>query len=583
VSSVATHARRAVFLDRDGVINEAVVRDGKPYPPATPADLRITPGAEKALARLKDRGFVLIVVTNQPDVARGTQSRDAVEEMHSTLCRSLPLDGVLACFHDDRDACDCRKPRPGLVTRAAVEYGIDLSHSYMAGDRWRDIDAGANAGCRTIWIDRGYRERSSASSPDVRVESLDEAVEWILKCEDQEPQMLVPANDVAAPELSIVIPALNEELTIAQFVDWCHQGLETAGVQGEIVIVDSSTDKTAEIALSRGARVLKTLKRGLGRAYIDAIPFIRGKYVLMGDADCTYDFRNLKPFMESFHSGYEYVMGSRFRGYIEPGSMPPLHQYMGTPVTTWILNFLYGSRFSDIHCGMRGITRSGLMRMDLQSQSWEYASEMVLKSVRMNLRTDEVPVRFLKDQEGRFSHHKRAGWFSPWHAAWINLKAMFVYGADFFLFRPGLLLLAIGLALTLPMTFGPVQIGPITFSNYWMLFGLTLSVLGLHGFYVGALARVFFDYSGEVTRRWLQVFSYTRSVLLSAAAVSAGAAMAIPLVLEYVRLGYRLSTEESTFPANHFAVTGLMLVIAGFMNFTFTLALHAAAANVRRT
>ena len=228
---------------------------------------------------------------------------------------------------------------------------------------------------------------------------------------------------------------------------------------------------------------------------------------------------------------------------------------------------------------MRGITRDALCRMDLHSQSWEYASEMVLKSVRMELRTAEVPVRFLKDQEGRFSHHKRAGWFSPWHAAWINLRAMFIYGADFFLFRPGLLLLFIGLLLILPMTFGPVRLGPITFSLYWMLLGLTLSVLGLHGFYVGALARIFFDYSGATKRRWLRRFSYTRSVVVSAAAAIMGIALALPLVYRYLHAGLRLS--GNVLPPSHMAVTGLFLVIAGSMNFTFTLALHAAAANVK--
>jgi glycosyltransferase involved in cell wall biosynthesis len=397
--------------------------------------------------------------------------------------------------------------------------------------------------------------------------------------QDGELRLLVPANDVVDPELSIVIPALNEELTIGLFVDWCLEGLRTANVVGEVLIVDSSSDATAEIAVSRGARVLKTPKRGLGRAYIDALSFIRGKYVLMGDADCTYDFRNLKPFMDSFREGYEYVMGSRFRGYIEAGSMPALHRYFGTPVTTWILNLLYASRFSDIHCGMRGITRSALRRMDLQSQSWEYASEMVLKSVRMNLRTAEVPVRFLKDREGRSSHHKRAGWFSPWHAAWINIKAMFVYGADFFLFRPGLLIVTVGLLLTLPMTFGPITIGPIGFSLHWMLLGLTLTVLGLHGVYVGALARIFFDYTGDRTRRWLRRFSYTRSVVMSALAVVSGATLAAPLAYQYVLAGFKLSSD---IPANHQAVVGLLLVIGGAMNFTFTLALHAAAANVRR-
>lgn len=398
--------------------------------------------------------------------------------------------------------------------------------------------------------------------------------------DDNELQLLVPGDDVTDPELSIVIPALNEELTIGRFVDWCREGLQEGNIRGEIIIIDSSSDLTADIALSRGARVLKTPKRGLGRAYIDALPFIRGKYVLMGDADCTYDFRELRAFMDCFRAGDEYVMGSRFRGYIEPGSMPPLHQYLGTPVTTWILNFLYGSRFSDIHCGMRGITRDALRKMDLQSQSWEYASEMVLKSVRMNLRTAEVPVRFLKDEKGRLSHHKRAGWFSPWHAAWINLKAMFVYGADFFLYRPGLLLLFIGLLLTLPLSRGPVTLGPITFSLHWMLLGLTICVLGLHGFYVGALARVFFDYSGETRRRWLRTFSYTRSVMMSAAGVAGGIALATPLVFRYVQAGYRLT--DDIFPTTHLAVTGLLLVISGFMNFTFTLALHAAAANVRR-
>src|SRR6185295_12248884 len=166
-------------------------------------------------------------------------------------------------------------------------------------------------------------------------------------------QLIVPANDVPLPEFSIVVPALDEEITIGQFVDWCMLGIKAAGIQGEILIIDSSKDRTAEIAAAHGARVLKTPKRGLGRAYIDAIPFIRGRYVLMGDADCTYDFRDINGFVESFRDGSEFVMGSRFKGSIEDGAMPPLHRYFGTPLTTWILNFIYRSQFTDIHCGMR--------------------------------------------------------------------------------------------------------------------------------------------------------------------------------------------------------------------------------------
>ena len=168
-------------------------------------------------------------------------------------------------------------------------------------------------------------------------------------------------------------------------------------------------------------------------------------------------------------------MGSRWKGSIEPGSMPALHQYFGTPVTTWILNRLYGSQFSDIHCGMRGITRDALERMDLSSQSWEYASEMVLKSVHMELRTTEVPVTFLKDREGRLSHHKRSGWFSPFQAAWINLRAMFVYGADFFLFKPGAVVLAIGLLLASRSVGARLDIGQFTLSLYWQFLGVVAS------------------------------------------------------------------------------------------------------------
>jgi len=396
---------------------------------------------------------------------------------------------------------------------------------------------------------------------------------------DPELELLIPEGDVENPEFSIVIPALNEQLTMADFISWCKEGMRKAGVVGEILIVDSSKDRTAEIALAGGARVLKAPKRGLGRAYLDALPYIRGKYIIMGDCDCTYDFRELQPFVEKFRAGAEFIMGSRFRGYIEPGSMPPLHRYLGTPVTTMILNVIFSSRFSDIHCGMRGITREALARMDLRSQSWEYASEMVLKSVHMDLRTEEVPIRFLKDREGRLSHHKRSGWFSPWYAAWINLRAMFVYGADFFLFKPGLILLALGLLLTVPLSLGTLTLGSITFSLHWMLLGVSLSILGLQCVFMGILTQVFFDYSGEVTRSWFRRFPYTRTVGIAAALFVTGALLTVLLAWSYIANHYLL-LEGS--PVNHLGVTGLLLLIAGFMTFTFTLLLHSTAVAVRR-
>jgi len=393
--------------------------------------------------------------------------------------------------------------------------------------------------------------------------------------DDLELRLLVPEHDLADPEVSVVIPALNEQLTVGEFVDWCHEGFARAGVKGEVLIIDSGTDRTGEIALAKGARVLKSPRRGLGRAYIDSLPFIRGSFVIMGDADCTYDFRELGAFVGKYREGFEYVMGSRFRGYIEDGSMPPLHRYLGTPVTTWILNRLYSSSFSDIHCGMRGITRDALQRLRLESQSWEYASEMVLKSVHLELRTAEVPVRFLKDREGRLSHHKRSGWFSPWQAAWINLRAMFIYGADFFVLKPGFFVLAAGLLLTLPLSFGPVRVGPVTFSLHWMLAGVTLTLLGLQGVYLGWVARLFYDFTGRERRRLLAWFPYTRTVLVSAAVGLLGLALTSPLIVTYLRNG--LALPPDTVAATHLAVTGLVFVMAAFLTFVFVLLVHAAS------
>ncbi len=397
---------------------------------------------------------------------------------------------------------------------------------------------------------------------------------------DPELDLLVPRDDEEDPEFSIVVPALNEELTIGTFVAWCREGIRKCGVRAEILIVDSSTDRTSELALEGGARVLKAPKRGLGRAYIDSLPYIRGKYVVLGDCDCTYDFRELEPFVKKFYEGAEFVMGSRFRGYIEPGSMPALHRYLGTPVTTWILNVIFGSRFSDIHCGMRGITRAAFERMGLRSQSWEYASEMVLKSVHMKLRTEEVPIRFLKDQPGRLSHHKRSGWFSPWSAAWINLRAMFIYGSAFFLYRPGIALALLGGVVMLPLSFGPIRLGPVTFSLHWMLLGLTLATLGLQCTYLGILAQVFFDYSGETTRRWFTRFPYTRTVLIAGGIFLVGLALEAWLTAYWV--AHDLRIDDPNAHVSYLGVTGLFLTIAGFITFTFVLLLHATAVAAQR-
>ena len=393
-------------------------------------------------------------------------------------------------------------------------------------------------------------------------------------------ELLLPDNDVVHPEFSIVVPAMNEELSIGPFLEWCHQGIRKAGIQCEILIVDSSGDRTPQIALAHGARVLRTPKRGLGRAYIDAIPYIRSKYVIMGDADCTYDFRELDAFVAKFREGYEYIMGSRVKGVIEKGSMPALNRYFGKPLTNFMLNRAFKSNFSDIHCGMRGVTRDALIRMNLRSQSWEYASELVIKSVQLSLRTTEVPINFLKETPGRQSHMVREGWLTPWRAGWVNVRAMCLYGVDFLLYRPGVVLTVVGLALVLPAAFGPISIGPISLSTYWMLAGMSLAVAGVQALYLTIIARVLYDYNDVYAASWLRRLSYNKTAMTSGGAFLLGCGLTYPLVRDYVSLGYRLPAVPKD--EYHLAIVGLLLVLVAFITFTCTVLLHALAAIVGR-
>ena len=169
----------ALFLDRDGVVCRAVVQGGKPFPARSAAEVEILPGVKQALQQAGVMGLSRIVVTNQPDVARGTLARSVVEAIHDRLRAELEIDDVLVCWHDDADGCACRKPKPGMLLEGARRHGADLTKSFMVGDRWRDVEAGARAGCRTIWIDYGYDEQSPTTAPDHRCNSLAEAVAWI--------------------------------------------------------------------------------------------------------------------------------------------------------------------------------------------------------------------------------------------------------------------------------------------------------------------------------------------------------------------------------------------------------------------
>jgi glycosyltransferase involved in cell wall biosynthesis len=369
-------------------------------------------------------------------------------------------------------------------------------------------------------------------------------------------------------EVSIVVPCLNEELTVGEFVDWCTEGLASAGVSGEVLIVDSSEDRSPLIAAAHGARVISVPRRGLGRAYIEAIPHVRGEIAIMGDCDLTYDFRELGGFIAAIRRGHDFVMGTRTRGEIEPGAMPALHRYFGSPLTTLAFNVIYGTRFSDIHCGMRALTREALQRMELESPGWEYASEMILKARKLRMRMTEVPVRFWKDREGRESHLRRGGWRTPWIAGWDSLRVMFLYAPDFFLLRPGLVLLALGLLVTAALAGGPFVAVGIGFNLHWMLLGVVAATVGYSAVQLALLARVFYDFDRRTTDRLLAALTYNRGMAASGLLLLAG------LVPNAVLLARWLSDDFHLPSIQYSSVFGLLLLILGFQTFGFTLLLH---------
>lgn len=374
-------------------------------------------------------------------------------------------------------------------------------------------------------------------------------------------------------ELSVVIPSLNEEATIEETLKQVWEGIRLAGGSGEIVVVDSSSDRTAQIAEACGARVIRSPKKGLGQAYIDAVPHLRGKYIVMGDADCTYDFREIPLFTQKLAEGYEYVMGTRTRGVIERGAMPWLHRYFGNPVTTWLLNVLVNTRFSDIHCGLRAMTAEALRRIDIQSPSWEYASEMVLKSGLLKLKSCEIPIHFYRDKPGRQSHHRRLGWFSPWYAGWLNVKIMLLYAPDKTIIQPGFAFLAAGLALIFLQVRGPVALGRITLSTNFMLLGLTVAILGFSCIQMGVLSLTFSEcnrfHRSRMTAVLLDHFTYRNGVVLGAVFVAGGLFLTSSLAAEWVRNGFRLAHLP------WYSVTGFMFIVFGIQTLLFTLVYQA--------
>lgn len=290
-----------------------------------------------------------------------------------------------------------------------------------------------------------------------------------------------------AVELSVVMPCLNEAETLAACIRKALGSMRELGVAGEVVIADNgSTDGSQEIAEREGARVVPVAEKGYGAALMGGIRAARGRFVIMGDADDSYDFANLGPFVEKLREGYDLVMGNRFRGGIRPGAMPPLHRYFGNPVLTGIARLMFWNPpCRDFHCGLRGFSRDAAMRMDLQTTGMEFASEMVVKSVLKRMSIVEVPTTLSPDGRSRPPHLR------SWRDGWRHLRFLLLYSPRWLFLYPGLVLMAAGLLVGGALYAGPLVVEGVTLDVHTLLYAALSVIVGFQAAVFAVLTKVF--------------------------------------------------------------------------------------------
>jgi len=310
-------------------------------------------------------------------------------------------------------------------------------------------------------------------------------------------------------EVSVVIPCLNEANSLAYCVDKAVKAFRAAGLSGEVVVADNgSTDGSIQIAEQHGARVIRVAERGYGAALRAGIAGARGLFIIMGDADDSYDFTDVPRFVEKLHEGNDIVMGNRFRGEIKPGAMPPLHKYFGNPGLTALLNTLFHAHIGDGYCGMRGFTRSLYDRLDLRSSGMEFALEMVIKSAQIGARIAEIPITLWPDKRGRAPHLR------SFRDGWRSLRFMLLYAPNWLFLLPGTALVLTGLFLVFWLLPGPRQISPhVGLDIHTMIFGVIFTLLGAQILSIGAFAKVF-SYAERFDRRSVSLRRVLKRVTL---------------------------------------------------------------------
>ncbi len=324
-------------------------------------------------------------------------------------------------------------------------------------------------------------------------------------------------------DVSVVIPCLNEAKSLGICVEKALKAFKDANLRGEVVVADNgSTDGSIEIAQNLGARVVPVEQRGYGSALKAGIRAARGSFIVMGDADDSYDFAEVPRFVAEWRNGCEIVMGNRFAGEIKPGAMPWHHKYIGNPGLTMLLNVLFRSGIGDSHCGMRGFTRDVFDRMDVRSSGMEFASEFVIKAAQLGAKTSEIPITLWKDKRGRPPHLR------SFRDGWRHLRFMLLYAPNWLFLLPGGLLMAAGLFLTTWLFPGPRTIAHnVVLDVHTMIFGVIFTLLGAQILAIGSFAKVFsyaerFDRHAVSLKRLLKRVTLEMGLLLGGALFLAG-------------------------------------------------------------
>jgi len=328
-------------------------------------------------------------------------------------------------------------------------------------------------------------------------------------------------REPAAVELTVLMPCLDEARTVATCVRKAIEACRAAGVDAEVLVADNgSQDGSPELARAAGARVLHVAEKGYGAALRAGIEAARGRFVVMGDADDSYEFEDVPLFLARLRAGDELVMGSRFRGIIHPGAMPFLHRFLGNPVLTWILNLFFGAGITDAHCGMRGFSRAAVRSLSLRSAGMEFASEMVIRAAQQKLRIGEVPTSLKPDGRGRRSHLR------TWRDGWRHLRFMLLFSPLWLFSVPGLTATGLGLVLTVAVAVTRVQLFGRVLHTHFALLSSALAILGLQVTLLGVFAKTVFVLDGigrnAAIQRLIAGYRLELALLFGAAAVFAG-------------------------------------------------------------